>query len=128
MGVVMDYDEEYIPIGGDSEYTPWVKPTLQWYPHKKRQKGVEKRIISFLRRRKSFYLETTDFEGSPVIWSVDSWGWVSDKQRNPENDFYDHTVGHIKNCLEFLGGSQRLWTGKKRSTGRIRTIKRGKGI
>ena len=124
----MNYDEEHIPIGEDDQYEPWVQPTLEWFPHKKRQKGIEKRILSLLRRRKSFYLETIDFEGKPITWLVDSWGWVSDKTENPNNDFYDHTVGHIKNCLEFLGGSRRLWDNKKRSTRRRRTVKRGLSI
>ena len=124
----MNYDEEHIPIGGDGKYEPWEKPTLQWFPHKKRQKGVEKRIRSLMRRRRAFYLETTDFEGEPITWHVDGWGWVSDKTRNPDNDFYDHTIGHLNNCVEFLGGSQRLWENKKRSTRRRRTVKRGLGL
>lgn len=123
-----NYDDEIIPIGGDSEYVPWVKPTLQWFPNKKRQKTIEKRIRSLMRRHRSFLLDTTDFDGESVIWHIDSWGWVSDQSRNPKNDFYDHTVGHIKNCLEFLGGSQTLWDSNKRSTRRRRTIKRGRGL
>ena len=124
----MNYDEETIPIGDEGSYEEWVKPTLEWLPHKKRQKGVEKKIRSLLRRRKAFFLETTDFEGEPVTWFIDGWGWVSDKTRNPNNDFYDHTVGHLKHCVEFLGGSQRLWENKKRSTRRRRTVKRGLGL
>ena len=124
----MNYDNQIIPIGGDEEYEPWIKPTLQWYPHKKRQKGIEKRILSLLRRHKSFMLETTDFDGEPVTWQIDSWGWVYDQSKDPNNDFYDHIIGHIKNCLEFLGGSQRLWDDKKRSTRRRMTVKRGRSL
>ena len=124
----MDYDNEHIPLNRGEKYTPYVKPTLQWYPHKKRQKGVEKRIRSLLRRRKAFYLETTDFEGNNTIWSVSGFGWASDKSGNPDNDLWDHTIGHINNCLEFLDGPQRLWEGKKRSSRRRRTVKRGLGI
>ena len=140
----MDYDNEHIPLNRGEKYTPYVKPTLQWYPHKKRQKGVEKlmehinneinvigvekRIRSLLRRRKAFYLETTDFEGNNTIWSVSGFGWASDKSGNPDNDLWDHTIGHINNCLEFLDGPQSLWEGKKRSTRRRRTVKRGLGI
>ena len=125
---MMNYDEETISIGGDTEYVPWVKPTLQWFPNKKRQKTVEKRIRSLMRRRRAFFLETTDFEGEPVTWFIDGFGWVADQSKNPTNDYWDHTVGHIKNCLEFLGGPQRLWENKKRSTGRRKAIKRGRGL
>ena len=70
---------------------------------------------------------TTSTSGSGYK-TIDSWGWTYDQSKDPNNDLYDHVIGHIKNCLEFLGGSQRLWDDKKRSTRRRRTVKRGRSL
>ena len=41
------------------------------------------------------------------FWFVDSWGWAS--SRNPDTMKFDRNLGHIKNCLKFLGGPQPRW-------------------
>lgn len=116
-------DDAFIPIGGEEEYVEWVRPVLAWHPNKKRQKGIEKRIRSLLRRHRSFYLDTINFDSEPETWFVDSWAWVS--RIDSDTGKYSITLDHLNNCLEFLGGGKRLWENKKRSTGRRRRIKRG---
>jgi len=55
--VPIPMDDEGWGIGGDSddEEAEWIRPTLTWLPDKKRQKTVERRIRSLMRRRRSFY-------------------------------------------------------------------------
>ena len=66
-----------------------------------RTKTVKKRIRSLVKRKKPFYLHTVSLDGTEEQkWFVDSGNWASNK-----NEF----LGHIKNCLEFFGGSQPLW-------------------
>ena len=89
-------------------------PKLSWYPHKTRQKTVENRIKRLVNKFKSFYLTTTSLDkGSEEeeTWYVDSGNWAHKKDSNE----YNILVGHIKNCLEFLGGRKPLWKKKRRN-------------
>ncbi len=60
------------------------------------------------------------------FWFVDSWGWAS--SRNPDTMKFDRNLGHIKNCLKFLGGPQPRWYDPERPVKRAyvrRNVKRG---
>ena len=94
-----------------------------------RTKIVEKRILSLLRRRKSFLLTTLSVKDNKTKeeWHVDSWGWVS--VMNPESGRYEDNQGHIKNSLEFLGGPKPIWYDPDRLEKRTytrRNVHRGK--
>ena len=121
-------DDEVLFLGGanDDEEVEWIRPTLTWLPDKKRQKTVEKRIRSLMRRRRSFYLDTINFDSERETWFVDSFSWVT--QLDPETGIYSEYVGHLKNCLQFLGGSKGLWEPINRSPKRVRRYRRGLGI
>jgi len=121
-------DDEVLSLGGgnDDEEVEWIRPTLTWLPDKKRQKTVEKRIRSLMRRRRSFYLDTINFDNERETWFVDSFSWVT--QLDPETGIYSEYVGHLKNCLQFLGGSKGLWEPINRSPKRVRRYRRGLGI
>ena len=89
-------------------------PKLVWYPNKKRQLTVERRIKSLVKRKKAFYLTTTSLDqdsNEEETWYVDSGNWAHKKDSNE----YNILVGHIKNCLEFLGGRKPLWKKKRRN-------------
>ena len=82
------------------------KPELKYNTNHKRTKSVEKKIISYLRRNKSFILHTVSVEDNKTgqQWFVDGGGWAS--LIDAEGELL---LGHIKNLLQFLGGSQPLW-------------------
>ena len=110
-----------------SAWEAWIKdnkpppPEVKYNPNHKRTKGAEKRIRSFLRRKKTFLLHTVSVEDNKTkeTWHVDSGGWASVTNKS---------LGHLVNCLEFLGGSQPIWYDptrlEKRSYVR-RNVKRG---
>jgi len=86
-------------------------PRLEWYPSKTRQSTMENRIKRYVKRFKAFHLTTTslDKDSDEVeTWYVDGGNWVYKKTDNQ----YNILVGHVKNCLPFLGGRRPLW--KKR--------------
>ena len=96
----------------------------------KRTKVIERRIRSLLRRSKPFYLTTLSIEDNETIeeWYIDSGGWVSIQGRESGNY---KTLGHIKNCLEFLDGGQPMWYDPTRSIKRgyvRRNVQRGTGF
>ncbi len=104
------------------------KPEIKYNPNHKRTKGAEKRIRSFLRRRKTFILHTVSVEDNKTkeTWYVDSGGWAS--VMIPNTDKFSKSLGHIVNCLEFLGGSQPIWYDPTRPEKRSyvrRNVKRG---
>ena len=83
-------------------------PTLTWYPNRERQRTVENRIVKLVGRYKSFYLNTTSLDSNQEeMWYIDGGNWASCN---------DQSVGHIKNCLEFLQGSKPLWYNKRRGS------------
>ena len=85
---------------------------VEWYPDKARQSTMENRIKRYVKRFKAFHLTTTslDKDSDEVeTWYVDGGNWVHKK----EGKEYNILVGHVKNCLPFLGGRNPLW--KKRS-------------
>ena len=93
-----------------------------------RTKTVERRILSLLRRHKSFLLTTLSVKDNRTKeeWHIDSWGWVS--IMNPENNKYEGNQGHLRNSLEFLGGPQPIWYDPDRPEKRNyirRNVKRG---
>ena len=86
-------------------------PRLSWYPNKTRQKTVENSIKRLVSKFKAFYLTTTSLDkdsDAEETWYVDGGNWVHKKDIGE----YNKLVGHVKNCLEFLGGRRPLW--KKR--------------
>jgi len=104
------------------------RPELKYNPNYKRTKGVEKKIVSYLRRDKSFILHTVSVEDNitPQQWLVQS-GWAS--LLNEEKGLFNHTIGHIKNLLKFLGGPQPMWYDPDRPQKRSyvrRNVHRGK--
>ena len=82
------------------------RPTVRF--RGSRTKTAERRIRSLIRRNKSFILQTTSIEDGKTKeeWVVDSGGWVSIQY--PDGRFRGF-LGHIKNLLEFLKGSQPMW-------------------
>lgn len=95
----------------DSYGTP---PHLYWYPNTAKQKTVEHRIERYVRRYKSFYLTTSSLSAESdekETWYVDGGNWASKKDSNG----YNILVGHIVNCLEFLGGRRPQWKRRIRS-------------
>lgn len=94
----------------------------------KRTKTAEKKVVSLLRRNKPFFIDTYSIEDGTTkeIWYIDSGGWAS-KQGGLE-DVQFKQLGHIKNLLEFLGGSHPMWYDPERPEKRSyvrRTVKRG---
>lgn len=95
-----------------STWEEWVinntpsKPELKYNPNHKRTKSVEKKIASYTRRNKSFILHTVSVEDNKTEqqWFVDGGGWAS--LIDAEGEIF---MGHIKNLLQFLKGSQPLW-------------------
>lgn len=101
-------------------------------PHLKltgsRTKTAERKVVSLIRRNKSFYLEAYSIEDGKTkeTWYVDGGGWVS-KRGELQDVQYKH-IGHIKNLLKFLDGNQPMWYDPERPEKRSyvrRTIKRG---
>ena len=88
-------------------------PKLLWYPDKKRQTTTEHKIRSLVKRKKAFYLTTTSLDQDSKeeeTWYIDGGNWASKKSGGE----YNIVVGHIKNCLEFLGGTRPLWQKTRR--------------
>ena len=88
-------------------------PHLSWYPNKPRQKTVERRIEKLVRRYRSFYLTTMSVDGDleeEETWYIDGGNWASKTGSNG----YNKVVGHIKNCLVFLGGMKPKWKVRRR--------------
>jgi len=86
-------------------------PHVKWYPNKTRQSTIENRIKRYVKRFKAFYITTTSLDkdsDNTETWYVDGGNWAFKKELNE----YNILVGHVKNCLPFLGGRRPLW--KKR--------------
>ena len=104
----MSLDELYINVYGKS-------PSLSWYPNKERQRTVERRIEKLVRRYRAFYLTTSSVDNpseEEETWYIDGGNWAS----KLDADGYNKPVGHIKNCLEFLGGRQPKWIQRRTKT------------
>lgn len=79
---------------------------LEYNPNRKRTKTIERRINSMLRRGVPFVLKTSILTEEDD-WFVNSGGWVS--TFNTDKGVYLNFLGHIKNCLPFLGGPYPVW-------------------
>tara|TARA_R110000824_G_scaffold221077_1_gene408206 strand:- start:434 stop:859 length:426 start_codon:yes stop_codon:yes gene_type:complete len=89
-------------------------PHLSWYPNKDKQRTVEHKIEGFVRRHKAFYLTTISLEDlseEEETWYIDGGNWASKTDSNG----YNKLIGHIKNCLEFLGGRRPKWEKRRTS-------------
>ena len=107
-----DIEKHYIEAYGKP-------PKLVWYPDKKRQVTVERRIASLVKRKKAFYLTTTSLDqdsNEEETWYVDGGNWASKKNDGK----YNILVGHIKNCLKFLNGLRPLWGNQPKKKTRTR--------
>ena len=78
-------------------------PHLTWFHNKSKQTIVERRIISLVKRYKSFYLNIAD---ENEVWYIDGGNWAS--QHYPR---YNKFIGHIKNILPFLNGAMPITWG-----------------
>ena len=95
-----------------------VIPVLIYNINNSRTKGIEKRIRSLVSRHKGFYLQTNILEEhSKYYIDIGGWAWAK------ENHKYGKVVGHVKNLLPFLGGSNPIW--QQRRTYVRHNVKRG---
>ena len=93
-------------------------PVLIYDTNNSRTKGIEKRIRSLINRHKGFFLQTNILEEySKYYIDVGNWAWAK------ENHKYGKVVGHVKNLLPFLGGSNPIW--KQKRTYTRHNVKRG---
>ena len=93
---------------------------LEYNPNRKRTKTIERRINSMLRRGVPFILKTSILTDEDD-WFVNSSGWVS--TFNFDQGGYIDLLGHVKNCLPFLGGPYPVWKDRPQKK-RRRSIKR----
>ena len=93
-------------------------PVLIYDINTSRTKGIEKRIRSLVSRHKGFYLQTNILEEQSKYYiDIGGWAWAK------ENHKYGKVVGHVKNLLPFLGGSNPIW--QQRRTYVRHNVKRG---
>lgn len=111
----MPLDKEVSLSGQKLKYA-----VLEYNPNRKRTKTIERRINSMLRRGVPFILKTSILTEEDD-WLVDAGGWVS--TFNPDKGVYLNFLGHIKNCLPFLGGPYPVWVDRPQRK-RRRNIKR----
>jgi hypothetical protein len=93
---------------------------LEYNPNRKRTKTIERRINSMLRRGVPFVLKTSILTEEDD-WFVNSGGWVS--VFNTDQNIYRDFLGHVKNCLPFLGGPYPVWKDRPQRK-RKQTVKR----
>ena len=104
-------------------------PSLSWYPNKTRQRTVERRIGKLVSRYKAFYLTTitTSSLDNPSAeketWFIDGGNWIS--KMSSEGKY--NLVGHVKNVLPFLQGSNPIpWGDWDKPQERIKPKRRRK--
>ena len=90
------------------EVKPRDIPVLIYDINSNRTKGIEKRVRSLVTRHKGFYLQTNILDDYNKYYiDIGGWAWAKDNHK------YGKVVGHVKNLLPFLGGSNPIWKQKR---------------
>ena len=107
-------------------------PVLTYKKHYSRTKTIEKKIRSFLRRGKSFILNTNILTGDDILYVSGFNNMVQPCEDAPQeckNMWYNkkeegHYL-HVKNCLPFLNGLRPIWGDPPEKRKRKASMKRG---